>query len=157
MQVIIIGAGVTGVATAYYLQQHGVDVTVLERAEGAGLETSFGNGGGLTASVVEPWNEPGIQKVLLRSLGRNDAPILLRLAIYPSMHSSIYPFIHLFINLSIYLSIHSSIYPSIYSSIYPCIHQSIHLSIHPFINLSIYPFVPLYFSVINRWSSVISY
>ena len=87
MRVIIIGAGVTGVATAYYLQQYGAEVTVLERAEGAGLETSFGNGGGLTASIVEPWNEPGIQNVLLRSLGRNDAPILLRLAAIPGMLS----------------------------------------------------------------------
>ena len=87
MQTIIIGAGVTGVATAYYLQQYGVDVTVLERAEGAGLETGFGNGGGLTASVVEPWNAPGIHKVLLQSLGRKDAPILLRAMAIPGMMS----------------------------------------------------------------------
>ena len=78
MHVIIIGAGVAGTTTAYYLQQFGAEATVLERAEGAGLETSFGNGGGLTASVVEPWNAPGIHKVLLQSLGRKDAPILLR-------------------------------------------------------------------------------
>ena len=87
MQTIIIGAGVTGVATAYYLQQYGVDVTVLERAEGAGLETSFGNGGGLTAGIVEPWNAPGIHKVLLQSLGRKDAPILLRAMAIPGMMS----------------------------------------------------------------------
>ena len=87
MQTIIIGAGVTGVATAYYLQQFGADVTVLERAEGAGLETSFGNGGGLTAGVVEPWNAPGIHKVLLQSLGRKDAPILLRAMAIPGMMS----------------------------------------------------------------------
>ena len=87
MQAIIIGAGVTGVATAYYLQQYGAEVTVLERAEGAGLETSFGNGGGLTAGVVEPWNAPGIHKVLLQSLGRKDAPILLRAMAIPEMMS----------------------------------------------------------------------
>ena len=87
MQTIIIGAGVAGVATAYYLQQYGADVTVLERAQGAGLETSFGNGGGLTASVVEPWNAPGIHKVLLHSLGRKDAPILLRAVAIPGMMS----------------------------------------------------------------------
>ena len=87
MQTIIIGAGVTGVATAYYLQQFGADVTVLERAEGAGLETSFGNGGGLTAGVAEPWNAPGIHKVLLQSLGRKDAPILLRAMAIPGMMS----------------------------------------------------------------------
>ena len=87
MRVIIIGGGVTGVTTAYYMQQYGADVTVLERSHGAGLETSFGNGGGLTASIVEPWNEPGIHKVLLRSLGRKDSPILLRLTAIPGMMS----------------------------------------------------------------------
>ena len=87
MQTIIIGAGVTGVATAYYMQQYGAGVTVLERAEGAGLETSFGNGGGLTAGIVEPWNAPGIHKVLLHSLGRKDAPILLRAMAIPGMMS----------------------------------------------------------------------
>ena len=87
MRVIIIGGGVAGIATAYYMQQLGADVTVLERSHGVGLETSFGNGGGLTASVVEPWNEPGIHKVLLRSLGRKDSPILLRATAIPGMLS----------------------------------------------------------------------
>ncbi len=87
MRVTIIGGGVTGVATAYYMQQYGAEVTVLERSHGAGLETSFGNGGGLTAGIVEPWNEPGIHKVLLQSLGRQDSPILLRLGAIPGMMS----------------------------------------------------------------------
>ncbi len=87
MQVIIIGSGVTGITTAYYLRQYGADVTVLERTQGAGLETSFGNGGGLTAGVVEPWNSPGIHKVLLQSLGHKDAPILLRAMAIPGMMS----------------------------------------------------------------------
>ena len=87
MHIIIIGAGVAGVASAYYLQQFGAEVTVLERAQGAGLETSFGNGGGLTAGVAEPWNAPGIHKVLLQSLGRKDAPILLRAMAIPGMTS----------------------------------------------------------------------
>ena len=87
MRVIIIGGGVTGVTAAYYMQQYGTEVTVLERNHGAGLETSFGNGGGLTASVVEPWNAPGIHKVMLQSLGRKDSPILLRLTAIPGMLS----------------------------------------------------------------------
>ena len=87
MRITIIGGGVTGITTAYYLQQYGAEVTVLERSDGAGLETSFGNGGGLTAGVVEPWNEPGIHKVLLQSLGRKDSPILLRLTAIPGMLS----------------------------------------------------------------------
>ena len=87
MRVIVIGGGVTGVTTAYYVQQYGAEVTVLERNHGAGLETSFGNGGALTAGVVEPWNAPGIHKVLLQSLGRKDSPILLRLTAVPGMMS----------------------------------------------------------------------
>ena len=87
MRIIIIGGGVIGVTTAYYMQQYGTEVTVLERNHGAGLETSFGNGGGLTADVVEPWNAPGIHKVLLQSLGRKDSPILLRLTAIPGMLS----------------------------------------------------------------------
>lgn len=87
MRVIIIGSGVLGVTTAYYMQQYGAEVTVLERNHGSGLETSFGNGGALTAGVVEPWNAPGIHKVLLQSLGRKDSPILLRLTAVPGMMS----------------------------------------------------------------------
>lgn len=87
MKTLIIGAGVQGVATAWYLHRHGVEVTVLERNEGPGLECSFANGGGITAGIPEPWNAPGIHKVLLQSLGRQDSPILLRLKAVPGMLS----------------------------------------------------------------------
>ena len=87
MKTIIIGAGIQGVTTAWFLQRYGVEVTVLERYEGPGLDCSFANGGGLTAGFCEPWNAPGIHKVLLRSLGRQDAPTLLRLKSIPGMFS----------------------------------------------------------------------
>ena len=87
MHVIIIGAGVQGIATAWYLHQYGCAVTVVERNSHAGMESSYGNGGGLTMSAPEPWNAPGIHKVLLQSLGRKDAPILLRLKAVPGMMS----------------------------------------------------------------------
>ena len=87
MKVIIIGAGIQGVTSAWYLQRYGVEVTVLERYEGPGLDCSFANGGGLTAGFCEPWNAPGIHKVLLQSLGRQDAPILLHLKAIPGMLS----------------------------------------------------------------------
>ena len=87
MNIIIIGAGIQGVTTAWYLKKHGIDATVLERHEGPGLDCSFANGGGLTAGFCEPWNAPGIHKVLLQSLGRQDAPILLHLKAIPGMLS----------------------------------------------------------------------
>ena len=87
MKIVIIGAGIQGVTSAWYLQRYGVEVTVLERCEGPGLDCSFANGGGLTAGFCEPWNAPGIHKVLLQSLGRQDAPILLHLKSVPGMLS----------------------------------------------------------------------
>ena len=87
MKIIIIGAGVQGLATAWYLHRYGADVTILERHQGPGLDCSFANGGGLHAGLPEPWNAPGIHKVLLQSLGRQDSPILLRLRAIPGMLS----------------------------------------------------------------------
>jgi D-amino-acid dehydrogenase len=79
VKVVVVGAGVVGLATAFALAEAGVDVVVLERNEGPGLETSFANGSLLHPSLVEPWNSPGILATLLRSLGREDAAVLLRL------------------------------------------------------------------------------
>lgn len=76
--VIVVGAGLAGLSTAYYLQRGGVRVTVLDRALGPGLETSFANGALLHPSLVEPWNSPGILWQLFKWLGREDAPVLLR-------------------------------------------------------------------------------
>ena len=85
MRVLIIGAGIAGVTTAYHLHRYGTEVTVVDRESGSGLECSYANGGGLTASVPEPWNAPGIHKVLFQSLGKKDAPILLRMRALPGI------------------------------------------------------------------------
>ena len=58
MRVIVMGAGVVGVTTAWYLHQAGHEVTVLERNRGAACETSFGNGGQISVSHAEPWANP---------------------------------------------------------------------------------------------------
>lgn len=77
MHVIVVGAGLLGVSTAYFLRLHGADVTVLDREEGAARGASFGNGGYLQSSVPDPWNAPGVLKVFLRAwisnlVGRGD-------------------------------------------------------------------------------------
>ncbi len=85
MRVIVIGAGLAGLSTAYYLQRDGADVTVLERGAGVGLGTSFANGAMLHASLSAPWNSPGILWQVLRWIGREDAPMLLRARAVPDL------------------------------------------------------------------------
>ena len=85
MRVVVVGAGVIGVATAYFLARHGCDVTVLEREPEAAAGTSHANAGMLTPSMADPWNAPGLAWHLLRWLGREDAPFLLRPSVLPSM------------------------------------------------------------------------
>jgi D-amino-acid dehydrogenase len=79
MKVLILGAGVTGVAAAWYLHRAGHEVSVLERQSGAGLETSFANGGQISVSHAEPWANPQAPARILKWLGREDAPLLFRL------------------------------------------------------------------------------
>jgi D-amino-acid dehydrogenase len=78
MQVIVLGAGVVGTASAWYLARAGHEVTVIERQGAAGLETSFANGGQVSASHAEPWANPGVPAKLLQWLGREDAPLVFR-------------------------------------------------------------------------------
>ncbi|WP_036166723.1 D-amino acid dehydrogenase [Massilia sp. 9096] len=83
MNVIVLGAGVVGTASAWYLRQAGHDVTVLERQGGPALETSFANGCQISVSHAEPWSNPASLLKVLRSLGREDAPLLFRLRADP--------------------------------------------------------------------------
>ncbi len=78
MHVIVLGAGLAGVASAWYLRKAGHAVTVIERQPAAGLETSYANGGQISASHPEPWANPGAPGQVLRWLGREDAPLLFR-------------------------------------------------------------------------------
>lgn len=79
MNVIVLGAGLLGVTSAYYLRQLGHDVTVVDRQATPAAETSFANGGQISVSHAEPWANPGAPKKLLQWLGREDAPLLFRL------------------------------------------------------------------------------
>ena len=58
MKVIVLGAGVIGVTTAYYLARAGVEVRVLDRQPGPGMETSFANAGELSYGMTSPWAAP---------------------------------------------------------------------------------------------------
>jgi hypothetical protein len=75
LKIVIIGAGLIGVSTAYFLNQRGHHVLVLDRQAGPGRETCFANGSLLTPSVPEPWNTPDSWRVLMRSVGCSDAPL----------------------------------------------------------------------------------
>jgi D-amino-acid dehydrogenase len=79
MKVIVLGAGVVGIASAWYLRQAGHDVTVIDRHYAPGLETSFANGGQISVSHAEPWANPHALPQIIRWLGREDAPLLFRL------------------------------------------------------------------------------
>lgn len=85
MRALVIGSGLLGVASAWFLSREGCDVTVVERLGGVAEGTSRANAGMLTPSMADPWNSPGIFWHLLRWLGREDAPFLLRPRALPSM------------------------------------------------------------------------
>jgi D-amino-acid dehydrogenase len=79
MKVLVLGAGVIGVTTAWFLSKSGHEVTVVERRDAPGMETSFANGGQISVSHAEPWANPSAPLKLLKWLLREDAPLLFRL------------------------------------------------------------------------------
>ena len=79
MKVLVLGAGVVGVSSAWYLSKAGHEVTVIDRQSAAGLETSFANGGQISVSHAEPWSNPHAPLRALSWMGREDAPLLFRL------------------------------------------------------------------------------
>lgn len=78
------------VADGEHLLKGGHEVTVIERQPGAGLETSFANGGIVCPSLAELWATPGAFLEMLRSLGHEDAPLLLRLRAVPHIGTGIF-------------------------------------------------------------------
>jgi D-amino-acid dehydrogenase len=79
MKVTVLGAGLLGVTSAYYLQQLGHEVVVVDRQATPAAETSFANGGQISVSHAEPWANPGAPLKVLQWLGREDSPLLFRL------------------------------------------------------------------------------
>jgi len=83
MKIAVLGAGVVGVTSAWYLARAGHEVTVVDRQQAAAMETSFANGGQISASHAEPWANPGTPRQILEWLGREDSPMLFRLRADP--------------------------------------------------------------------------
>lgn len=82
--IAVVGAGITGVTTAYALMERGYEVTVFDQHRYAGMETSFANGGQLSASNAEVWNKMSTLLQGLKWMMRRDAPLLVNPT--PSWH-----------------------------------------------------------------------
>lgn len=78
MKVIVCGAGIIGVTTAFELARAGCDVTVIDRQPAVARETSAGNAGIIAPGYVTPWAAPGMPKKILGYLGKPASPVIFR-------------------------------------------------------------------------------
>jgi len=78
LKVVVLGAGVIGTTSAWYLARAGHEVVVVDRQPLPGNETSFANGGQISVSHAEPWANPHVLPQVVRWLGKEDAPLLWR-------------------------------------------------------------------------------
>ncbi len=85
MKVLVIGGGVIGVTSAYYLHRAGHEVTLIERQASVANETSFANGGQVSWSSASPWAAPGIPFTAIAWLFKRHSPLILRPGIDPHM------------------------------------------------------------------------
>ena len=85
MKVIVLGAGVVGTTTAYYLSRAGHQVTVLDRQPAAGMETSFANAGQVSPGYSAPWAGPGVPLKAIRWMMMTHRPLVIRPLLDPFM------------------------------------------------------------------------
>jgi D-amino-acid dehydrogenase len=85
MKVIVLGSGVVGVTTAYYLLNDGHDVMLVDRQPGVARECSHANGGFVAISQAVPWSAPGVPVKTLKTMAQPNAPILMHLSQLPRM------------------------------------------------------------------------
>ena len=78
MNVAVLGAGVIGVTTAWYLREAGHEVTLVDRQAAPALETSFANGGQISVTHAEPWANPGTARQIMQWLVERDSPLVIR-------------------------------------------------------------------------------
>ncbi|WP_234843677.1 FAD-dependent oxidoreductase [Sinorhizobium meliloti] len=83
MRIVVLGAGVVGSTAAYMLVKDGHDVTVIDRCDKPGMETSFANGGLMTPSDSSPWNSPGTIKRLGKMLFDSNSSLKLNPSAIP--------------------------------------------------------------------------
>ncbi len=84
MDVLVLGAGIIGLTTAYYLNREGFDVTVVERNSDVALETSFANGAQLSYSYVAPLAGPGVMSHVPKWLLDRNSPLRFRPSLDPA-------------------------------------------------------------------------
>ncbi|MBB5539157.1 D-amino-acid dehydrogenase [Rhizobium giardinii] len=85
MKIIVLGAGIVGVTSAYQLARAGHEVTVIDRQSGPALETSFANAGEVSFGYCSPWAAPDIPMKAMKWLFMEHAPLILRPRIDMSM------------------------------------------------------------------------
>ncbi len=84
MHVLVIGAGIIGVTTAFELRQRGFEVTVLERRSGVAQEASYGNAGVISTAYAGPWAQPGMPAKILGYLLHSASPVIFRPTLDPA-------------------------------------------------------------------------
>ncbi len=85
MRVVVLGGGVIGVTSAYYLAKAGHEVALVERQPGPALETSFANAGEISPGYASPWAAPDVPRKAIRWLLMEHAPLILQLRLDPAM------------------------------------------------------------------------
>lgn len=78
MRVLVLGSGVVGVTSAYYLAKKGFDVTVIDRQPAVALETSFANAGQISPGYAAPWAAPGVPMKALKWLFQRHSPLAIK-------------------------------------------------------------------------------
>ena len=86
MRILVLGSGVVGVTSAWYLRQAGHDVVVVDRQPGAALETSFANAGQVSPGYASPWPAPGIPAKAIGWLLSRHAPLAIRPTADPAQY-----------------------------------------------------------------------
>lgn len=89
-QVVVIGGGVVGVCTAYFLAEAGHEVAVIERHQNVAQEASFANAGIIAPGSMAPWAAPGMPRKILSSLFRSEGPVQLK----PTMDRTLWRWVH---------------------------------------------------------------